>query len=88
MERMERVNSNFDLEYDYYRKNLPIIDDSEDNGKTMKLYEQIFEYRKTFTVLGLDSYIILQKTSLNKIANMIDCLPQEYVLFTNHEMKL
>ena len=86
MERMERVNSNYDLEYDYYRKNLPALDESEDNEKSINLYEQIFESRKTFTVLGLDSYIVLQKKSLNKIADMIDGLPQEYILFTNHEV--
>ena len=83
---MERVNSSYDLEYDYYRKNLPALDDSEDNEKSLNLYEKIFDSRKTFTVLGLDSYIILQKKSLNKIADMIDCPPQEYVLFTNHEV--
>ena len=86
MERMERVNSNFDLEYDYYRKNLPAIDDSEDTEESKNLYEEIFESRKTFTILGLDSYIIIDKKSLNKIASMIDRLPQEYVLFTNHKI--
>lgn len=86
MERMERVNSNFDLEYDYYRKNLPALDDSKDTEESMNLYEQIFESRKTFTVLGLDSYIIIDKKSLNRIASMIDSAPQEYVLFTNHQI--
>lgn len=86
MERMERVNSAYDLEYDYYRKNLPAIDDSEETEESMQLYEQIFESRKTFTVLGLDSYITLQKKSLNRIASMIKCHPQEMVLFTNHQI--
>ena len=83
MERMERVNSSFDLEYDYYRKNLPALEKSTDSDD---LYEKIFKSRKTFTILGLDSYIVLDKKSLNKIADMIDSLPQEYVLFTNHQV--
>lgn len=63
MERMERVNSSYDLEYDYYRKNLPALDDSEDTEESINLYEKIFESRNTFTVLGLDSYITLSKKS-------------------------
>ena len=86
MERLQRVNSNFDLEYDYYRKNLPAIDDSEDTDESLDLYEKIFDSRKTFTILGLDSYIILSKKSLNRIAKMIDKFPQEYVLFTEHQV--
>jgi len=86
MERLQRINSSFDLEYDYYRKNLPAIEDSEDTEESIDLYEKIFESRKTFTVLGLDSYIILNKKSLNKIASMIKAFPQEYVLFTNHQV--
>ena len=85
MERMERINSSYDLEYEYYRKNLPAIEDSEDTEESIDMYEQIFESRKTFTVLGLDSYIILNKKSLNKIASLINKYPQEYVLFTNHQ---
>jgi hypothetical protein len=84
MERMERVNSSFDLDYDYYRKNLPAIDDSEEKDESA--YEKIFESRKTFSILGLDSYIIISKRSLNKIADMINCYPQEYILFTNHKV--
>ena len=61
MERMERVNSAFDLDYDYYRKNLPAIDDSEERDESTQLYEEIFESRKTFTILGLDSYITISK---------------------------
>ena len=68
---MDRVNSSYDLEYDYYRKNLPAIDDSEETEESMKLYEEIFESRKTFTVLNLDSYITITKKSLNRIAKMI-----------------
>ena len=86
MERMERINSSFDLEYDYYKKNIPAIERSEDNEESIDLYEKIFEERKQFTVLGLDSYIILSKKSLNKIANMIDAVPQEYILFTEHQI--
>ena len=86
MERMERVNSAFDLDYDYYRKNLPAIDDSEERDESTQLYEEIFESRKTFTILGLDSYITISKKSLNKIADMINCYPQEYILFTNHKV--
>ena len=86
MERMERVNSSFDLEYDYYKKNLPALEKSEDNEESIDLYEKIFASRKTFTVLGLDSYIVLDKKSLNKIADMINSHPQEYVLFTNHQV--
>ena len=86
MERMERVNSSYDLEYDYYRKNLPALDDSEDTDESINLYEKIFDSRNTFTVLGLDSYITLPKKSLNRIASMINCHPQEYVLFTNHQV--
>lgn len=86
MERMERVNSSYDLEYDYYRKNLPALDDSEDTEESINLYEKIFESRNTFTVLGLDSYITLSKKSLNRIATMVNCHPQEYVLFTNHQI--
>lgn len=86
MERIERVNSSYDLEYDYYRKNLPVLDQSVDTEESIDLYEKIFESRKTFTILGLDSYIILDKKSLNKIANMMDSPPQEYVLFTNHQI--
>ena len=86
MERMERINSSYDLEYDYYRKNLPVLDQSVDTEESIDLYEKIFESRKTFTILGLDSYIILDKKSLNKIANMMDSPPQEYVLFTNHQI--
>ena len=86
MERMERVNSSYDLEYDYYRKNLPALDDSEDTEESINLYEKIFESRNIFTILGLDSYITLQKKSLNRIASMIDRHPQEYVLFTNHQV--
>ena len=86
MERLQRINSSFDLEYDYYRKNLPAIEDSEDTEESIDLYEKIFESRNTFTVLGLDSYIILNKKSLNKIASMIKAFPQEYVLFTNHQV--
>ena len=86
MERKERVNSSYDLEYDYYRKNLPALDDSVDTEESINLYEQIFESRNTFTILGLDSYIILSKKSLNQIASMINCHPQEYVLFTNHQV--
>ena len=86
MERMERVNSSFDLEYDYYRKNLPALDESKDTEESVILYEKIFDSRKTFTILGLDSYIILNKKSLNKISNLINCQPQEYVLFTNHQV--
>ena len=82
MERMERVNSSFDLEYDYYKKNLPALDQSVDSQESIDLYEKIFESRKTFTILGLDSYIVLDKKSLNKIADMINAHPQEYVLFT------
>ena len=85
MERMERINSSYDLEYEYYRKNLPAIEDSEDAEESIDMYEQIFESRKKFTVLGLDSYIILDKKSLNKIASLINKYPQEYVLFTNHQ---
>ena len=83
---MERINSSFDLEYDYYKKNIPAIERSEDNEESIDLYEKIFEERKQFTVLGLDSYIILSKKSLNKIANMIDAVPQEYILFTEHQI--
>ena len=86
MERLERVNSAYDLEYDYYRKNLPAIDDSEDTEESMDLYEKIFDSRESFTILGLDSYIILSKKSLNKIAKMIKKYPQEYVLFTEHQV--
>ena len=86
MERMERVNSSFDLEYDYYRKNLPALEESIDTEESIDLYEKIFESRKTFTILGLDSYIIIDKKSLNKIADLINCHPQEYVLFTNHQV--
>ena len=86
MERMERVNSSFDLEYDYYKKNLPALDQSVDSQESIDLYEKIFESRKTFTVLGLDSYIVLDKKSLNKIADMINAHPQEYVLFTQHQV--
>ena len=86
MERLERVNSAYDLEYDYYRKNLPAIDDSEDTEESMDLYEKIFDSRESFTILGLDSYIILSKKSLNKIAKMIKKYPQEYVLFTQHQV--
>lgn len=86
MERMERVNSAYDLEYDYYRKNLPAIDDSEDTEESMDLYEKIFDSRESFTILGLDSYIILSRKSLDKIAKMIKKYPQEYVLFTQHQV--
>jgi len=86
MERMERVNSAYDLEYDYYRKNLPAIDDSEDTEESMDLYEKIFDSRESFTILGLDSYIILSRKSLDKIAKMIKKFPQEYVLFTQHQV--
>jgi hypothetical protein len=86
MERMERVNSAFDLDYDYYRKNLPAIDDSEETEESMDLYEKIFDSRDTFTILGLDSYIILSKKSLNRIAKLIKKYPQEYVLFTQHQV--
>ena len=86
MERMERVNSAYDLEYDYYRKNLPSIDDSEDTEESMDLYEKIFDSRESFTILGLDSYIILSRKSLDKIAKMIKKYPQEYVLFTQHQV--
>ena len=86
MERMERVNSAFDLEYDYYRKNLPAIDDSEETEESMDLYERIFDSRDNFTILGLDSYIKLSKKSLNRIAKMIKKYPQEYVLFTQHQV--
>ena len=86
MERMERVNSAFDLEYDYYRKNLPAIDDSEETEESMDLYEKIFDSRDSFTILGLDSYIKLSKKSLNRIAKMIKKYPQEYVLFTQHQV--
>lgn len=86
MERMERVNSAFDLEYDYYRKNLPAIDDSEETEESMDLYEKIFDSRESFTILGLDSYIVLSKKSLNKIGKMIKRYPQEYVLFTQHQI--
>jgi hypothetical protein len=86
MERMERVNSAFDLDYDYYRKNLPAIDDSEETEESMDLYEKIFDSRDTFTILGLDSYIKLSKKSLNRIAKMIKKYPQEYVLFTQHQV--
>ena len=86
MERMERVNSSFDLEYDYYKKNLPALEKSIDTEESIDLYEKIFESRKAFTVLGLDSYIILNKKSLNKIADMINAHPQEYVLFTQHQV--
>lgn len=86
MERLERVNSAYDLEYDYYRKNLPAIDDSEDTEESMDLYEKIFDSRDSFTILGLDSYIILSKKSLEKIAKMIKKYPQEYVLFTQHQV--
>lgn len=85
-ERMERVNSSFDLEYDYYRKNLPAIDDSEDTEESIDLYEKIFDSREFFTILGLDSYIILSRKSLDKIAKMIKKYPQEYVLFTQHQV--
>jgi hypothetical protein len=64
------------LEYDYYKKNIPAIERSEDNEQSIDLYEKIFAERKQFTVLGLDSYIILSKKSLNKIANMIEAAPQ------------
>ena len=87
MERLERVNSAYDLEYDYYRKNLPAIDDSEDTEESMDLYEKIFDSRESFTILGLDSYIILSKKSLEKIAKMIKKYPQEYVL-PNQKMKM
>jgi len=86
MERLERVNSAYDLEYDYYRKNLPAIDDSDETDESMDLYEKIFDSRDTFTILGLDSYITLSKKSLNKIAKMIKKYPQEYVLFTQHQV--
>lgn len=86
MERIERVNSSYDLDYDYYRKNLPAIDDSDETDESINIYEKIFESRKTFTVLGLDSYIILSKKSLTRMCNMIDCYPQEYILFTNHQI--
>lgn len=86
MERMERVNSAYDLDYDYYRKNLPAIDDSEDTEESMDLYEKIFDSRDSFTILGLDSYIVLSKKSLEKIAKMIKKYPQEYVLFTQHQV--
>ena len=86
MERMDRVNSSYDLEYDYYRKNLPALDDSEETEESMQLYEKIFESRKTFTVLNLDSYITIQKKSLNRIAKMIKSHPQELVLFTEHQV--
>jgi hypothetical protein len=86
MERLERVNSAYDLEYDYYRKNLPAIDDSEDTEESKDLYEKIFDSRESFTILGLDSYIILSKKSLEKIAKMIKKYPQEYVLFTQHQV--
>ena len=86
MERMERVNSSYDLDYDYYRKNLPAIDDSDETDESINLYEKIYQSRKTFTVLGLDSYIILSKKSLTRISDMIDCYPQEYILFTNHQI--
>ena len=85
-ERMERVNSSFDLEYDYYRKNLPALEKSVDTEESIDLYEKIFASRKTFTVLGLDSYIVIDKKSLNKIADMVNAHPQEYVLFTNHQV--
>jgi len=83
---MERVNSAYDLEYDYYRKNLPAIDDSEDTEESIDLYEKIFDSREFFTILGLDSYIILSRKSLDKIAKMIKKYPQEYVLFTQHQV--
>ena len=83
MERVERINS-YELEYDYYKKNIPAIED--DNDKSLDLYEKIFEERKQFTILGYDSYIVLSKKSLNKIADMINAAPQEYVLFTEHQV--
>ena len=86
MERIERVNSSYDLEFDYYRKNLPALGELDDTEESYDLYEKIFESRKTFTILGLDSYIILNKKSLNKIAKMIKAHPQEYVLFTQHQI--
>ena len=86
MERMERVNSSYDLEYDYFKKNLPALDESVDSQESIDLYEKIFASRKTFTILGLDSYITLDKKSFNKIADMINAHPQEYVLFTNHQI--
>jgi len=85
MERMERINSSFDLEYDYYRKNMPVLE-SVDNEESVEIYEKIFASRKEFTVLGLDSYIKLSKKSLNKIADMINSYPQEYILFTEHQI--
>lgn len=86
MDRLERVNSSFDLEYDYYKKNLPPLEKSVDTEESIDLYEKIFESRKTFTILGLDSYIVINKKSLSKIADMINAHPQEYVLFTEHQI--
>ena len=86
MEKLERLNSTFDNEYDYYRKNLPEIKFSEENEESIKSYQKIFDLRNEFIILGLDSYIKISKNSLNKIASMINIFPQEYVLFTNHKI--
>ena len=86
MERIERINSAYDLEYDYYRKNMPALEKSVDTEQSIEIYEKIFSSRKEFTILGLDSYIKLSKKSLNKIADMINAYPQEYILFTEHQI--
>ena len=86
LERVERVNSAYDLEYDYYKKDLPDIEESEESRESFDSYQHVFDSRKEFTILGLNSYMKISKNSLNKIASMIDSLPQEYILFTNHKI--
>ena len=42
MERIERINSAYDLEYDYYRKNMPALEKSVDTEQSIETYEKIF----------------------------------------------
>lgn len=80
-------NENFDNPFGFYQNNLPEKNDN-DNFSDRINYSDIFNSKDYFTILGCsmnNNKIIIYKSSLNKIASMINIIPLEYISFTNYK---
>lgn len=80
-------NENFDNPFSFYQNNMPDNNDN-DNFPNRINYSEIFNVKDYFTILGCsmnNNKIIIYKSSLNKIATMINIIPLEYISFRNYK---
>ena len=82
MENEESLDSPFN----FYQSNLPTKEFFNQKNNILT-YSEIYNSRNNFSVhfLNGDNNILILKYSLDKIAMMIDIIPEDYISFTNYK---